>query len=48
MKNLNYMNCIHDNKVNNISEYNLIHDIINPSKRTNNINIYCYIFYMYV
>ena len=23
---------IHDNEVNNISEYNLLHDIINPPK----------------
>ena len=29
---------IHDNEVNNISEFNLLHDIINISKRTININ----------
>ena len=32
------MTCIHENKVNKISECNLIHDIINPPKRTENIN----------
>ena len=31
---------IHDNKVNNIAECNLLHDIINPPKRAKNINIY--------
>ena len=31
IKSLNNMNRIHDNEVNNISEWNLIHDIINPS-----------------
>ena len=34
----NGMNCIHENKVNKISEYSLLHDIINPSKRIKNIN----------
>ena len=38
MKRPNGMNCIHDNKVNKISECNLLHDIINPSKHTKNIN----------
>ena len=33
IENQNDMNCIHDNKVNNIAEYNLLHDIINPHKR---------------
>ena len=32
------MNRIHDNKVNNIAECNLLHDMINPSKHTKNIN----------
>ena len=32
------MNRIHDNKVNNIAEFNLIHDIINPPKRTKKLN----------
>ena len=38
MKRLKYMNCIHDNKINNISEWNLLHDIPNPLKHTRNIN----------
>ena len=29
---------IHDNEVNNISECNLLHDIINPPKRDKNLN----------
>ena len=29
---------IHDDEVNNISECNLLHDIINPPKRAKNIN----------
>ena len=37
MKNLNGINLIHNNKVNNISECNLIHDILNPFKQTKNI-----------
>ena len=28
------MNHIHDNKVNNIAECNLLHEIINPYKQT--------------
>ena len=28
------MTCIHQNEANKISEYNLLHDIINPSKHT--------------
>ena len=28
------MTCIHGNEVNKISECNLIHDILNPPKRT--------------
>ena len=31
---------IHDNEVNNISEFNLLHDIINPPKRAKNLNIH--------
>ena len=38
MKILNIMHDIHDTKVNNIAEWNLIHDILNPSKRTKNTN----------
>ena len=30
------MTCIHDNEVNNIAECNLLHDTLNPSKRTKN------------
>ena len=32
------MTCIHENEVNKTSEYNLLHDIINPYKHTKNIN----------
>ena len=32
------MNRIHDNEVNNITEFNLLHDIINNSKHNKNIN----------
>ena len=32
------MTCIHDNEVNNIAECNLLHDIINPPKRTKKLN----------
>ena len=38
MKISSSMNPIHDNEVNNIAEWNLLHDMINPSKRTKNIN----------
>ena len=34
------MNRIHENKVNKIAECNLLHIIINPSKRTKNLNIH--------
>ena len=40
MKSLNYMNCIHDNKINNIATRNLQHDILDSSKHTKNINIH--------
>ena len=42
MKILNDMNHLHDNKVNNISEWNLLHDIINNSKQTKDINRHHY------
>ena len=42
MKSLNGVNCIYDNKVNNIDKYNLLHDILNPSKHTKNISIHYY------
>ena len=32
----NSMNHIHDNEVNKISEWNLLHDIINPTKQNKN------------
>ena len=38
MKILTDINHIHDNKVNNISEFNLLHDKLNPSKCNKNIN----------
>ena len=34
MKILNNMNCIHDKEVNNIAEWNSLHDILNPFKHT--------------
>ena len=34
MKSLNDMNCMHDKKIHNIAECNLLNDILNPSKRT--------------
>ena len=40
MKIPNGMNHIHDNKVNKIAECNLLHDMLNPSKCTKNINIH--------
>ena len=38
IKNLNDMTRIHDNEVNNISECNLLHDIINHPTRAKKIN----------
>ena len=38
MKILNSMNSTHNKKVNNISEWNLLHDIVNPTKHNKNIN----------
>ena len=32
----NGISCIHRNKVNKIYEWNLLHDIINPTKHTKN------------
>ena len=32
------MTCIHENEVNKIAECNLLHDILNPSKHTENLN----------
>ena len=31
---------IYDNEVNNVAEFNLLHDIINPPKRAKNVNIH--------
>ena len=39
-ENKNDMTHIHDNEVNNISECNLLHDIINPHRRAKNVNIH--------
>ena len=36
------MTCIHDNKVNNISEFDLLHNIINPPKLAKKLNIHYY------
>ena len=32
------MNCIHEKKGDELSEYNLLHDILNPPKFTKNLN----------
>ena len=32
------MICIHENEVNKIAECDLLHDILNPSKRTKHFN----------
>ena len=32
------MNCTHENKIDKIAEYNLLYDILHPSKCTKNIN----------
>ena len=42
-KSLNIMNHIHNNKANNISKWNLLHDILNTSKHTKNINRHYYL-----
>ena len=34
MKSLNDTNCIHDNKINNIAKFNLLHGILNYYKYT--------------
>ena len=36
------MNCIYDNRLNNIAECNLLHDILHTYKQTKNINIHYY------
>ena len=40
MKSLNYINSIHDNKIDNISERNVLHGKTNYSKCTKYINIH--------
>ena len=42
MKILNYINCIHDNKIKYMARCNLLHGITNPSKRIKNINSHYY------
>ena len=36
----NGMTCIHENEVNIMAQYNLLHDIINNSKRTKKLKIH--------
>ena len=43
MNNFNRMNHIHDNKVNNIAECNLLHVIFNSSKHTKSLNSHYYL-----
>ena len=38
----NFMTCMHKKKVNKQAEWNLLHDILNPLKRTKIANIYNY------
>ena len=38
IKGPNGMNCIHDNEVNKISDWNLLHDILKSYKHTKSIN----------
>ena len=40
IKRQNGMTCIHENNINKMSEFNLIHDILNPSKFTRIFNSY--------
>ena len=40
IENIDKMIYIYGNEVNNISEFNLIHDIIHPTKCAKNINIH--------
>ena len=42
IKRPNGMNDIHENELNKTSEFNLLHDILNPSKITKNINSHYY------
>ena len=38
----NGMTCINGNKVNKLAECNLLHEILNPPKRTENLNSHYY------
>ena len=38
IENLNSISCIHDNERNEIVEWNLLHDILNPSELTKKLN----------
>ena len=40
IKNQNGIIFIHENEVNKISEYNLLHDILNPSEHSKILNCY--------
>ena len=40
------MRCIHENKINKISECNLLHDILNPFIRTKNLKSITLLFYI--
>ena len=42
MKNIYNIKNIHDHEINNIAEYNLIHDMLNYSKRIKNNNSHYY------
>ena len=42
IENRNDMTLIHNNEVNNIAKYNLIHNIINPPKRAKTVNSHCF------
>ena len=44
----NGMTCIHGNKVNKLSECNLLHDILNPPKHTKNKISITLLLYKYV
>ena len=43
----NGMTCIHDNKVNNIAKWNLLHGILNTNKRTKKYPLLSYYIWMY-
>ena len=42
IENRNYMMPMHNDKVNKISEFNLLHDIINPPKHNRNLHRHYY------